>query len=336
MFAHLNPSIDVKLLRTLHLLLTERNVSRVAVFLGQTQPAVSQSLRKARDIFGDPLLVRSGHLLVVTERGEEIRRAIEALLGGLSDALSPAETFDPKTARTRIRIAAVNCFGIFLIPAIGELIRKEAPHIAVDFFAPAQQADLTQELGSGRVDIVIGNWPTPAPSLRHSALLQCPIACVARADHPFTGPGPIPLGAYLSVDHVSPTPGTSAAVSPIDGRLYQLGLQRRIAMSVPEYALIPAILLETDLLFTTARPYAERIVETASPGTLRLIEAPAEFDQMSLYMLWHERAQSSPHSRWLRGLVKRVAKRFDRVLHDAEIAGMLTANLGQQPHEGPV
>ncbi|WEX09646.1 LysR family transcriptional regulator [Chelativorans sp. AA-79] len=329
MFAHLNPTIDVRLLRTLHLLLSERNVSRVAVFLGQTQPAVSQSLKKARNVFGDPLLVRSGHMLVLTERGEEVRRAIEMVLGGLSEALLPASTFDPRTAQTRIRIAAVNCFGIFLIPAIGERIRREAPQIAVDFFAPSPNSDLQQELGAGRVDIVIGNWPAPTPSLRHSALLHCGIACVARADHSFLGPGPIPLEAYLGFDHVSPTPGTSAAFSPIDGRLYQLGVQRRIAMSVPEYSLIPAVLAETDLLFTTARPYAERIIAASPPGQLRLIEAPAEFGEMNLYMLWHERAHFSAHNRWLRGLVKSAAKRFDLALHSAEIAGTLRGRMTQ-------
>ncbi|MEJ1158359.1 helix-turn-helix domain-containing protein [Prosthecomicrobium sp. N25] len=51
--------LDIRLLRTLHLLLTESSVSRVARILGQTQPAVSASLKRLRETFGDPLLVRS-------------------------------------------------------------------------------------------------------------------------------------------------------------------------------------------------------------------------------------------------------------------------------------
>ncbi len=323
MFSHLNPNIDIKLLRTLHLLLTERNVSRVAVILGHSQPAVSQYLKRARDIFGDRLLVRNGNALVTTERGEEIRRSLETMLASLSDALSPAGEFDPKALETRISVTAVNCFGIFLIPTIGEMIRQEAPRVAVDFFSPSQHIDLTQELGVGRVDIVIGNWPSPTPSLRQTALLHCDIGCVARADHPHSDPGPIPLENYLDLDHISPTPGSSAAFSPIDGQLYRLGVQRRIAMSVPEYSLIPAILAETDLLFTTALPYAQRIVAASRPGQLRLIKAPPQLGKMHLYMLWHERAHFSPHNRWLRNLVKRAAKGFDRALQSAEISGGL-------------
>ncbi len=318
MFEFVNPSIDVRMLRTIHLLLMERNVSRVALLLGQSQPAVSQTLKKARAVFGDALLVRSGPGLVVTERGEAVKLSIESVLAHLSEALAPVESFDPATASTRIRIAAVNCFGSFLIPAIGAQIRREAPGIAVDFLAPADEAGLADALGSGHIDIVIGNWPAPTPSLRYSALLECGIACVVRADHPVAAKASLP--EYLRLGHVSPTSGSSAAFSPIDGRLYQLGAKRHIAMSVPEYALIPAILEDTDLVFTTARPYAEHIVSQAR-GHLRLVEAPPEFERMSLYLLWHERAQMSARNRWVRRVVKGIAKRFDLVLHGSAAGG---------------
>lgn len=59
---------DVRMLRTLHLLLTESSVSRVAQILRQTQPAVSAALKRLREALGDPLLVRSGTRLVPTER----------------------------------------------------------------------------------------------------------------------------------------------------------------------------------------------------------------------------------------------------------------------------
>src|SRR5687768_13647845 len=72
--------LDIRLLRILQLLLTERSVSRVAERLGQTQPAVSATLRQLREIFGDPLLVRSGNSLVPTVRAIEMAAAVEATL----------------------------------------------------------------------------------------------------------------------------------------------------------------------------------------------------------------------------------------------------------------
>lgn len=64
MFQGLDSSIDVRLLRVTHLLLQEQNVSRVATLLGLSQPAVSLSLKRARAVFGDPLLVRCGQRFV--------------------------------------------------------------------------------------------------------------------------------------------------------------------------------------------------------------------------------------------------------------------------------
>ncbi|MCQ1836251.1 LysR family transcriptional regulator [Neorhizobium galegae] len=315
MYANINPSIDVRLLRTTYLLLRERNVSKVAVLLGHSQPAVSACLKKAREIFSDPLLVRSGQKLVLTERGEEVMTSIAAMLEGLLDTLNRSSQFDPGMVHSRMRIAAVNCFGTFLIPPIATSIRREAPGISVDFFAPSEQSDLIEDLGSGRVDMVIGNWPAPQQSLKSSTLLHCDIACVVQKSNPLAKRGRLLLEDYLDADHVSPTPGSNAVYSPIDGRLAQLGMRRHIAMSVPEYALIPAILAETDLIFTTARPYAEYIVANAPTDHLQLVEAPREFDQMNLYLLWHERAHNSGANRWLRNVIRTVARRFDQTLH---------------------
>jgi hypothetical protein len=48
--------IDLHLIRVLHTVLTERSVSRAAMKLGMYQPAVSASLKRLRELAGDPLL----------------------------------------------------------------------------------------------------------------------------------------------------------------------------------------------------------------------------------------------------------------------------------------
>ena len=50
--------IDLNLLVTLHALLMEKHVSRAALRLHKSQPAVSHALAHLRTIFDDPLLVR--------------------------------------------------------------------------------------------------------------------------------------------------------------------------------------------------------------------------------------------------------------------------------------
>jgi DNA-binding transcriptional LysR family regulator len=315
MFSNLNPSIDVRLLRTTYLLLTERNVSRVAVLLGHSQPSVSASLKKAREIFADPLLVRAGQRLVLTERGEEIKNLIGNVLLSLTDALNGQDHFDPRLSNQNIRIAALNCFGVFLVPAIATRVRRQAPNVTLDFFPPGDNPDLVEELGAGRVDVVIGNWPAPQQSLKSTALFQCDIACVTHRDHPLAQSGAMSLDTYLAASHISPTASSSTGFSPIDGRLTQLGFKRNIAISVPEYAMIPTILGDTDLLFTTARAYAEHMVGMAPDQTLCVIDAPPDFDRMQLYLLWHERNHTSSAHKWLRHLIRDAARELELSLH---------------------
>ena len=49
--------IDLNLLATLDVLLTELNVTRAAQRLNLSQPSVSVQLARLREIFGDPLLL---------------------------------------------------------------------------------------------------------------------------------------------------------------------------------------------------------------------------------------------------------------------------------------
>ena len=55
--------LETSLLRVLHIVLTEQSVSRAAIKLGLSQPAISNSLRRLRDITGDALLVRGVRVL---------------------------------------------------------------------------------------------------------------------------------------------------------------------------------------------------------------------------------------------------------------------------------
>ena len=62
--------IDLSLIRAFHTVITERSVSRAALRLATSQPAVSGQLKRLRGLIGDPLLVRSVESL--KDRADEI------------------------------------------------------------------------------------------------------------------------------------------------------------------------------------------------------------------------------------------------------------------------
>jgi DNA-binding transcriptional LysR family regulator len=297
--------MDVRLMRTLLTLLTECSVSKTADILGQAQPTVSLTLKRLREMLDDPLLVRSGGALVPTERGLALKETLRDILSQINAHLAPHATFDPNTAARNFRIIADNCLGAVFLPQLVGKIAQKAPNVSVDASHMPSYDDLISQLADGSIDAVIGNWPHPPEYLRMSPLLTTDIVCVVRPSHRLASQRePITMDEFLKEKHLSPTSDKRAHLSPIDGRLIELGLKRNIAVSVPEYAITPYVLTQSDLVFTTGRIFAEQIAQSFP---LVVLEAPRDLGQMQFYMLWHECKHQSPDHVWLRQMIKSVA-----------------------------
>ncbi len=305
MIRQANGMMDVRLMRTLLTLLTECSVSRTADILGQAQPTVSLTLKRLREMLDDPLLVRAGGTLVPTERGLALKETLRGILGEIDAHLSPHATFDPKTSKRTFRIVADNCLGAVFLPQLVGRITQKAPNVDVDASHMPSYDDLISQLADGSIDAVIGNWPRPPGYLRMSPLLTTDIACLVRPSHRLAQKNaPVTMEDFLEEKHLSPSSDKRAQLSPIDGRLIELGLKRNIAVSVPEYAITPYVLMQSDTIFTTGRIFAEQIAQSFP---LVVLEAPHELGQMQFYLLWHDCKHQSPDHVWLRQTIKSVA-----------------------------
>jgi len=91
--------VDLNLLVYLDALLRERNVTRAADQLGMSQPAMSNGLRRLRDLFEDPLLVRTSAGMTPTERAEELQPVVRELLSTIDKAVQPRTEFDAQNPR---------------------------------------------------------------------------------------------------------------------------------------------------------------------------------------------------------------------------------------------
>src|SRR6187402_3676765 len=91
-------AIDLNLLVVLRALLGERHVTRAARQLGLSQSATSHALARLRELYGDPLLVRSGRSLELTPRAAAILPQLARGLSELEGSLRGAPEFEPATA----------------------------------------------------------------------------------------------------------------------------------------------------------------------------------------------------------------------------------------------
>ena len=101
--------IELRLIRVLHTLISERSVSKAALSLNSTQPAVSAQLKRLRALTGDPLLVRAGNGMAPTARALQLAGPAAALLqqaDRLFSTRARTSAFEPLGAELSFRIAA--------------------------------------------------------------------------------------------------------------------------------------------------------------------------------------------------------------------------------------
>jgi DNA-binding transcriptional LysR family regulator len=293
--------LDVRQLRVLKTLLSERSVSRTAAIHGLSQPAVSLTLRRFRALTGDPLLSRSGTGLALTPRALDIVALVDRILDDLAHLAGREAEFDPLTSERHVRIVAATSFGPFLVPRLIRHLRQVAPHMVLEMLPMPSMATLQQLLEAGEVDLVLAHRQPASPHLRGEKLTECRTVCMLDPSHRLARASRITMSDYLDLEHLSPNPPHGAAVSPIDGHLAELGLSRRIRASLSEYALVPFVLSGSDLVFTTAHPFADHF---AALSNIRVVDAPEEFGDMPVFLFWHERVHHSTYDAWLRRLVR--------------------------------
>ncbi|MCQ9617245.1 LysR family transcriptional regulator [Paenalcaligenes niemegkensis] len=309
-----NP-LDTYLLRVFCLLVSERSVSRTAFKMNQSQPAISAALRRLRDIIGDPLLVREKGGMVPTERAIALLAHAKGALAEIDCMVNTQENFDPLVSRSEFNIGSPDYLAPVFVGSMVERLRREAPEATLNLHSLDASFDFERSLAEGELDLVIGNWPEPPDRMHLSILLEDQIVCLVSANHPLVRKGEINVDDYVKARHVVPMPYSLNQRGVIDMALAGLRIRREETVSVQSFALAPYLLQNTDLIFTTARHFAEYYAKLLP---LAILEAPVEFPPMRFYQLWHERNRHSPSHRWLRRLLSECGAALTPVQPEAD------------------
>lgn len=295
--------LDTNLLRVLHTLLTERSVTRTAMKLGQSQPAVSNMLKRLRDITGDAILVRGKNGMTPTERGNELLLLARQGLQTLESIASPPPAFVAASSQRVFHLGAPDYLSVLLIPRVMEKFRELAPQAGLVVHALSAGFDYAAALESGELDCVIGNWPDAPQHLHIAQLSEDEIVCMVNRRHPVVSKG-LSLRYYLDMPHLAPTPYMMGHRSIIDSTLAEQGLKRRIQMTIPYFGMVPYVLSKTDLIFTTSRSFA---LQCAKDWPIEILPVPLAMPCMQFFMLWHERVHAAAEVQWFRRLIAEAA-----------------------------
>jgi DNA-binding transcriptional LysR family regulator len=305
--------IDLYLIRVLHTLITERSVSRAALRLHSTQPAVSAQLKRLRELTGDPLLVRAGNGMSVTETARALVAPTTNLLHEAERLFSPrtrTHAFDATGSTAMFRVAASDYLDPLFLPHLVAHIKRAAPGVRLELMPLTGEFDYRRHLATGDVDLVIGNWLEPPEELHLGKLFSDEIVCLVAEDHPVAriaaGRG-WTVEKYLGCEHVAPTPMHPGARGVIDQHLEKLGVERDIVVRSAHFSLIPLMVADSLLVLTTGRLFCSRYVETMA---VKIVRCPVPFPPLTYYQLWHDLTHASTSMRWFREQVREVARQL--------------------------
>lgn len=300
--------VDLNLLVYLDVLLREGSVTRAANQLSITQPAMSNGLKRLRDLFKDPLLVRTSEGMTPTKRALELQPVIRDVLSKLESSIQPETDFDPATSNRTFRIMTSDyAESTLLLELVGRL-GKIAPNITLDLITPS---DVTfHDVEQGKVDMAINRFDELPLSFHQKVIWYDSFSCVLSASHPLVNQK-WDLDSYLSAQHiwVSKTGfGVGVGIDPnevqklgwVDAELTKLGKQRAIRVFTRHYHAALQI-AKTQNLVATLPGKAARLFKDDPEVVVK--DPPFDIPPIALKMAWSALLHHDAGHIWLRRLI---------------------------------
>ncbi|RMF13697.1 MAG: LysR family transcriptional regulator [Gammaproteobacteria bacterium] len=305
--------IDLNLLVYLDALLREKNVTRAAGLTGITQPAMSNVLKRLRDVFDDPLLIRTSDGMMPTERALELHPRVRQVLDQVELIVQPKTRFNPATSQRVFRIMASDYAESALIPRVLGRIRKVAPNVILDILTPSDVA--FHDVEQGRVDMAINRFDKIPQSFHQKTVWRDTFSCLLSVHNPLVYD--FTLENYLKAKHiwVSKTGfGVGVGMNPkdvqrlgwVDDALSKLGKTRQISVFTRHYQVASLLAQHHDLIATL--PTRAALLQRDNPE-LVIREVPFPIPEIELKMAWSPLLQHNPDHIWLRNLIYEQANR---------------------------
>jgi len=286
---------DLNQLRTFVVLYELRSVTAAAEALHVTQPTVSYTLRRLRERFGDVLFRREGHDMVPTARATQLFGPLHEALGQIDRTVSESEAFEPSAFTGELRMGLTSIGEqTFLPPVMSALAGASSrPHLQVERLDSDQ---VEEGLIRGEVDLAMTVSLIDSPRLWRTHVRAVEYVALSSENFPL----PAPDVDMFHGRHFLRVSARGGHVFPIEV-LTEHGLMPQVALTVEEYATVPAVLQTTDLVVLLPRHVAEVFCGWFPDLRIAELPWPAQSTPVSLYS--RREPSLSPAQRWFRALV---------------------------------
>lgn len=318
-------TLDLNLLRVFDEVMAERNLTRAAHNLATTQPAVSNALRRLRELVGDDLVRRSGYGVEPTPLALTLWPTVRDALRQLRESLAPGG-FEPGQAQNHFVLAMADATAAKIIPGLVDFLDREAPGVTLRVL-PLTTRDPRALLDHGDVDLAIGHFPgvlaelsathlqESAPRFMSRRLYDGEYVVVMRKGHPLAAK-PLTLDEYCAARHLL----VSFSGRPfgfVDEALAAMSRRRRVVLTVNQFFTAGQVVATSDLLTVLPRHF---LGSTGRESELVCRPIPLHVPTVHVDMLWHRQQQGLSAQQWLRDAVWRTVQ-DGRAVPESLLAG---------------
>ena len=276
---------------------------------------MSNSLKRLRELFQDPLLVRTSEGMAATPKALELQPKIHRTLTNIEYFVQPTLEFNAAESDRVFRIIASDYAEATLIPGVLKMLREKAPKITLDIMGPS---DINfNDIEQGKVDLAINRFDKIPGTFHQKNLLTDGFSCILRADNPFADQ--LTLANYLKSYHVWVSKsglGMSANLSTeelqrmgwVDMALSSVDKRRKIAVFTRHFLSALQLTQEHNLIATLPTRAANKALHY---NNLVVRPIPFDIEPIELHMLWPPILNDNPANNWLRNLIEKAATLVD-------------------------
>jgi DNA-binding transcriptional LysR family regulator len=293
--------IDLNLLLVFDVLMQERNITRSAIKLNMSQPAVSHALSRLRQHLDDPLLVRVGDTMQPSARALEIQTELHHALTQIEQTLSPRPHFEPSSSEREFTISTTDYVEAILLPPLLARLQKLAPGITLHIRQLPAQLPL-DELENGLIDMVIGRAEDVPKRFRMKQLLVDDYLCAMANNHELVGQN-LTLARFAKQEHLLVAP--EAKRKQVAKLLYPNNQkQPKIIASLPHFLAALSSLKGSNFILTGPTRLLKKFEK---PLDLYLTVPPFAVPPFQVSMVWHQLKAADQGMEWLRGQLEEIA-----------------------------
>jgi DNA-binding transcriptional LysR family regulator len=298
---------DLNLLLPLKVLLEEGNVTRAGQRLELSQPAMSAALARLRRRFDDELLVRAGRDYELTPFARDLLPEVQHALRLMGSALQLEDEFDPATSSRTFRLAMSDYAIAVVHEPLVRLVEAEAPgvRLSIGHLGPYVTRSSTALVEHDTLIAPMGfGFPGESRPLWRDRMVV-----IADRANPRLAGGRLTREDLTVLPHAAASFGPGV-LTPVDRAFGELGIDRRIALTVYGFLPLPFVIEGTDMVAVVPELLAR--MQVRDDGPLVVVEPP--FGEVVLaegYWFDHDRL-SDPAHRWLFGRLDAVRDELSR------------------------